>query len=154
MLDVHLVGKKHIKAMARYRVVNKADKATILRSLPDTGCRASMTHPINHLPSLLPPNTIREGTREECSQEGPSNSFSDVSICDGEDVTPIGSYKEAEVAEVSSCERQCRGFWPPLIPTPQRISNILGFPAPNGQYPPQRLFHPPPQAGPPEAKVV
>merc|ERR1712112_587538 len=42
----------------------------------------------------------------------------------------------------SSCERQCRGFWPPIIPAP--FSNILCFPPPNGQCPPQRLCLPPP----------
>ena len=169
MLDVHLVGKKHLKAMARYRIVGKVDKATILRSLPDTGCASfsrCMTHPINHSPSLLPSNTIREGAREEGfgvpSTQGTSNSFSDISMGDSEDslsietYTSVGSSEEAEVVEVMNCEeRQCRGFWPPLLPPPPpRISPSLGLPPtpplmPNVHCPPRRPlpcqgFPPPP----------
>jgi len=160
VLDVHLVGKKHLKAMARYRIVGKVDKATILGYLPDTGCASfsrRLTHPINHPPSLMPPNTIREGAIEDSSgsTEGTSNSFSDISICDSEEsmhigtLASFGSNKEAEVVEViNSSERQCRGFWPPLLPLPpppppRRISRSLGLPPtpplmPDVRCPPRR----------------
>ena len=160
---MHLIGKKHLKAMARYRMENKMDKNTILRSLPDTGFASfsrAMTHPINLSPSLLPPNTMREGARDGglgvTSDEGPSNSFSDISICDSEGSMPTETYtpvgnNAGELVEVMNVEkeRQCRGFWPPLLPPPppRRISPGLGLPPPpplmpNVQSCPARSFLP------------
>ena len=115
-------------------MVTKKDRDAILQSLPDTGSNAfsrAITHPSNHPPSLLPPNTLRQGA-----------------MCDSED-----SFGEGEVVEVINIERQGRWFWPPLLPSlpPHRTPPNLGPPpppplTPSGQCPPSPppLLLPPP----------
>ena len=152
---MHLVGKRHLKSMARFRIATKLDRETILRSLPDTGSASPlriMTHPIYLPTSILPPNTMRySGTAEvSCSD------FSDHRIGNSRSPSPASSniriHQGENIQEVMSTERLCRGFWPPYVANSRSGSILpnLGFAAPplqrsSVQFPPS----PPPLLLPP-----
>ena len=149
---MHLVGKRHLKSMARFRIATKLDRETILRSLPDTGSASPlriMTHPIYLPTSILPPNTMRySGTAEvSCSD------FSDHRIGNSRSLSPASSdikiHQEKNIDEVM---RLCRGFWPPYVANSRSGSILpnLGFASPplqrsSVQFPPS----PPPLLLPP-----
>ena len=125
---MHLVGKRHLKSMARFRIATKLDRETILRSLPDTGSASplrTMTHPINLPTSILPPNTMRHSGTAEVS----SSDFSDHRIGNSRSPSPASSdiiriHRETNIEEVMSTERLCRGFWPPYVAN-SRSGSIL-----------------------------
>ena len=153
---MHLVGKRHLKSMARFRIATKLDRETILRSLPDTGSASPlriMTHPINLPKSILPPNTMRHSGTGEVS----SSDFSDHRIGDNRSPSPASSdiiriHRETNIEEVMSTKRLCRGFWPPYAANSRSGSILpnLGFASPplqrsSVQFPPS----PPPLLLPP-----
>ena len=153
---MHLVGKRHLKSMARFRIATKLDRETILRSLPDTGSASPlriMTHPINLPTSILPPNTMRHSGTAEVS----CSDFSDHRIGNSRSPSPASSdiikiHQEKNIEEVMSTERLCRGFWPPYVANSRSGSILptLGFASPplqrsSVQFPPS----PPPLLLPP-----
>ena len=153
---MHLVGKRHLKSMARFRIATKSDRETILRSLPDTGSASplrTMTHPINLPTSVLPPNTMRHSGTGEVS----CSDFGDHRIGNSRSPSPASSdiiriRQESNIEEVTSTERLCRGFWPPYVANSRSGSILpnLGFAAPplqrsSVQFPPS----PPPLLLPP-----
>ena len=154
---MHLMGKRHLKSMARFRIATKLDRETILRSLPDTGSASPlriMTHPINLPTSILPPNTMRHSGTAEVS----CSDFSDHRIGNSRSPSPASSdiriHQGENIQEVMSTERLCRGFWPPYVANSRSGSILptLGFASPplqrsSVQFPPS----PPPLLLPPSS---
>ena len=155
---MHLVGKRHLKSMARFRIATKLDRETILRSLPNTGSASPlriMTRPINLPTSVLPRNTMRHSGTGTGDGEVSCSDFSDHRIGNSRSLSPASSdikiHQEKNIDEVM---RLCRGFWPPYVANSRSGSILpnLGFASPplqrsSVQFPPS----PPPLLLPPSS---